>query len=97
MMKKKNTKSHAARPTPPDLDELIRALETARDSYGDAEGLTVRELARRVGHGMPWVRERLLALQQAGRLRVGRAMRPGLNGVPHVVWVYSLQEEEEKR
>jgi S-DNA-T family DNA segregation ATPase FtsK/SpoIIIE len=64
-----------------DADEALMALLAAAP-HG---GLTVDELARRVGRKRTWVYDRLSAHARAGRtMRVGRGRwRTGSTGVDH--------------
>ena len=74
------------------LDELLAALQETQGSEG--RGLSAEEISRRIGRSVPWVRARLRALQQRGRLApVQWRLSVGIDGRMVRVPVYSLNKE----
>ena len=80
----KNGKSH-----PPTLDALISALTAPRPT--GHEGVTLGELGAQLGWSATRLRKLMLGIQASGRLVVGRALRPALDGSMRPVPVYSLR------
>lgn len=78
------------------FEDLLRELTA--EMKGE-EGITaseaLAEIRKRQGRrrSITWVRDRLKAMQEAGRLARGWGMRTGLDGVERSVPVYRLKEQ----
>ena len=74
---------------------LIEALEVSRKPSDDA-GLTLRELAQRVGRCEDWVRKRLYEANEAGLLICGKRTISGIDGRRAHSPVYSFKKARKK-
>jgi hypothetical protein len=72
------------------LDAVIS--ESATDAATDG-AFTVAELALKLGHDEKWVRTRLAALKQAGKVEVIRVRRYRLDDQPYSAPAYRLIHE----
>lgn len=69
-------------------------LALLQSEGAEGEGLSTQEIAEATGRSTGWVRNRLLELSKAGKLRVTRKRSQRVDGTPCLVPAYSLVEGE---
>jgi DNA-binding Lrp family transcriptional regulator len=76
------------------MDELLALLE--KECGVLAAGLSVREIAQRLGRSEAWVAARLRALHERGAVRVGYRRSWRIDGRPCLTPVYAIREGEKE-
>jgi hypothetical protein len=74
------------------VEEWLAELDAAMGGMGDA-GVTLAEMAGATNHCPAWVSKRLRRLIHDGRIAVGRAKRPAIDGTMRPVPVYRLAKQ----
>ena len=74
--------------------DLILAVLEASQRREEKTGLTLNEIIEETGKGKYYVRKRLKALNDQGKLTVERVYRENICGVMSPSWGYALKKEE---
>ncbi len=74
-----------------DFNALIEALHQHRKPKDD-QGLTAREIGKRVGHSTAWVCERIREAHQHGCVTIGRRIAQSIDGRQVRVPVYMFKK-----
>jgi len=74
-----------------DAEAWLTELESVMAAGGDADGMTVQEMADAQGRCVEYVRRRLRILLREDRLVRAHARRVGLDGVTRPVPVYRIK------